>query len=221
MRLPSPRSLSHVVLFSVGDSHPRFRYVPRSSPIRPGQSVGIVRGSIPAASASRKAGEGPRNTAFERKGRAEVPRSAQPSGICGDPELRSVGAPRVYMEATVDRARIPRSDVRRDVMDRGGRDTLMGRVPDLAPGWGRACTARGSSGTVWLALSALVFLLVHLPFDKAALSEHCVDPANSDKACHPAWWLISLGVFPLLMVVAAVLAFREAGGVWRLGRLRH
>ena len=27
-----------------------------------------------------------------------------------------------------------------------------------------------SSGIVWLGLSALVFLLVHLPFDKAALS---------------------------------------------------
>src|SRR6266550_3248734 len=62
----------------------------------------------------------------------------------------------------------------------------------------------GSSGTVWLGLSALVFLLVHLP---------------SDKACHPAWWLVSLGAFPLLMVLASVFAFREAGGVWRLPRL--
>ena len=49
----------------------------------------------------------------------------------------------------------------------------------------------GSSGTVWLGVSALVFLLVHLPFDKAALSDHCVNPGNSDKACHPAWWLLS------------------------------
>jgi hypothetical protein len=80
---------------------------------------------------------------------------------------------------------------------------------------------RGTSGTVWLGLSAMVFLLVHLPFDKAALSDHCVDPADSDKACHPAWWLVSLGAFPLLMVVAAVFAFREGGGVWRLPRLRR
>jgi uncharacterized protein len=39
-----------------------------------------------------------------------------------------------------------------------------------------------------------LFLLVYLSFDKAALSEHCVNPADSDKACHPAWWLVSLGV---------------------------
>ncbi len=79
----------------------------------------------------------------------------------------------------------------------------------------------GSSGTVWLGLSALVFLLVHLPFDKAALSDHCVNPTGSDKACHPAWWLVSLGTFPLLMVLASVFAFREAGGLWRLPRLRR
>jgi hypothetical protein len=79
----------------------------------------------------------------------------------------------------------------------------------------------GSSGTVWLGLSALVFLLVHLPFDKTALSDHCVNPADSDRACHPAWWLVSLGAFPLLMVVTALLAFQETGGVWRLPRLRR
>jgi len=43
----------------------------------------------------------------------------------------------------------------------------------------------GSSGIIWLGLSAFVFLLVHLPFDRAALSGHCVNPADSDKACHP------------------------------------
>jgi hypothetical protein len=79
----------------------------------------------------------------------------------------------------------------------------------------------GTTGTVWLGLSALVFLLVHLPFDKAALSDHCANPTGSDKACHPAWWLVSLGAFPLLMILASVFAFREAGGVWRLPRLRR
>lgn len=79
----------------------------------------------------------------------------------------------------------------------------------------------GSSGTVWLGLTALVFLLVHLPFDKAALSDHCVNPTGSDKACHPAWWLVSLGALPLLMVLTALLTFREAGGVWRVPRLRR
>lgn len=79
----------------------------------------------------------------------------------------------------------------------------------------------GPSGTVWLGLSALVFLIVHLPFVKAALEADCVNPADSDRACHPAWWLISVGLFPLVMVVVAVFAFREAGGTWRVPRLRR
>jgi hypothetical protein len=79
----------------------------------------------------------------------------------------------------------------------------------------------GSSGTIWLGLSGLVLLLVHLPFDKAALSDNCVNPGDSSKPCHPAFWLASLGVFPLVMVITALLAFREAGGVWRVPRLRR
>jgi hypothetical protein len=69
------------------------------------------------------------------------------------------------------------------------------------------------SGIVWLGVSALVFLLVHLPFDKAALSDHCVNPADSDRACYPAWWLVSLLAFPPLMILSAVFAFRETRGV--------
>jgi hypothetical protein len=74
----------------------------------------------------------------------------------------------------------------------------------------------GSYGIVWLGVSALVFLLVHLPFDKAALSKHCVNPTGADKACHRVFWLISLGVVPLLMVATAAVAFRAEGGSWRL-----
>jgi hypothetical protein len=79
----------------------------------------------------------------------------------------------------------------------------------------------GTSGTVWIGLSALVFLVVHLPFVKAALSDDCVIPGSADRPCHPAWWIVSLGFFPLFAVLAAVLAFREAGGTWRAPRLRR
>ena len=78
----------------------------------------------------------------------------------------------------------------------------------------------GSSGIVWLGVSALVFLFVHIPFDKAALSKHCVNPTGADKACHRFFWLTSLGAVPLLIVVTAVVAFRDAGGVWHLPRPR-
>ncbi len=74
----------------------------------------------------------------------------------------------------------------------------------------------GTSGIVLLGLAALVFLLVHIPFVREALSDDCVNPVDSDKACHRVFWLVSLGLLSLLMVLTAVLAFRERGGVWRL-----
>ena len=79
----------------------------------------------------------------------------------------------------------------------------------------------GTSGTVLLGLAALVFLLVHIPFVREALSDECVNPVDSDRGCHRIFWLVSLGVFPLAMVVSAVLAFGEAGGVFRRPRLRR
>ena len=79
----------------------------------------------------------------------------------------------------------------------------------------------GTSGIVLLGLAALIFLLVHIPFVREALSDECVNPVDSDKACHRVFWLVSLGLFPLLMVLSAALAFREAGGVWRLPRFRR
>jgi hypothetical protein len=103
----------------------------------------------------------------------------------------------------------------------GKRQCVVAQVPILLLVGLVRVQRGGSSGTVWLGLTALVSLLVHLPFDKAALSDHCVNPTGSDKACHPAWWLVSLGALPLLMVLTALLTFREAGGVWRVPRLRR
>jgi hypothetical protein len=79
----------------------------------------------------------------------------------------------------------------------------------------------GTSGIVLLGLAAFVFLLVHIPVVRESLSDHCVNPVDSDKACHRVFWLVSLGLFPLLMVFSAALAFREAGCVWRLPRFRR
>src|SRR5712691_10032260 len=84
-------------------------------------------------------------------------------------------AARVYLEAITDRTRTARSDLRRDVVDCGGRDAFVDRVPDLAPDWARACTTRGEFRDRLARAGALVFLIVHLPFDKAALSDHCVN----------------------------------------------
>ena len=79
----------------------------------------------------------------------------------------------------------------------------------------------GTSGIVMVGSAALVFLLVHIPFVAAALSADCVNPVDSDRACHRVFWLLSLALLPLLMVLSAALAFREAGGVWRMPRFRR
>ena len=49
---------------------------------------------------------------------------------------------RVYVEAAVARAGCPRARLCSRLVDRGGRDTFLDRVPDLAPGWARPCKAR-------------------------------------------------------------------------------
>src|SRR5439155_1068056 len=51
-------------------------------------------------------------------------------------------AARVHLEANIVRTRARRSDLRRSVMDRGGRDPLVDRVPDLAIGRARPRTTR-------------------------------------------------------------------------------
>lgn len=79
----------------------------------------------------------------------------------------------------------------------------------------------GSSGVVLLGASALLFLLVHIPFVVEALSTDCVNPTDSDRPCHRAWWLVSLGAFPLVLVLTSGFAHREAGGEWSIGRHRR
>jgi hypothetical protein len=48
-----------------------------------------------------------------------------------------------YVEAAVARAGCPRPRLCSRLVDRGGRDTFLDRVSELAPGWARPCTARG------------------------------------------------------------------------------
>ncbi len=50
---------------------------------------------------------------------------------------------RAHVEAVAARAGRARPRLCSRFVDRGGRDTFLDRVPDLAPGWARACTARG------------------------------------------------------------------------------
>jgi len=92
-------------------------------------------------------------------------------------------------------------------------------VEGVTPSWiaypalllvGLALYARGrhAGAVVFVGASALLFLLVHSPFDAEALADHCKNPVNSAKACHPALWLTWLGAIPLVTVVVAGLTWR-------------
>ena len=78
-----------------------------------------------------------------------------------------------------------------------------------------------TAGIALLGAAALLFVLVHVPFVLEALSEECVNPVDSDRPCHRVWWLVSLGVYPVCLLVVAILAFRERGGIWRIPGFRR
>jgi len=67
--------------------------------------------------------------------------------------------------------------------------------------------AGGRSGTLFLGISALVFLIVHLPFTWAALFGD-ENPFNADREFSPLQWFLTLFVAPLLLIVVSVVARR-------------
>jgi hypothetical protein len=73
---------------------------------------------------------------------------------------------------------------------------------------------RERAGIWFLAGSALLFLVVHVPFVRAALSASCTNPVDAARPCQPALWIAWLGVIPVATVVTALLAgtkYRRAG----------
>ena len=66
---------------------------------------------------------------------------------------------------------------------------------------------RSGSGAALLAGTAVVMLVVHVPFVAAALSGACVHPVDAARACHEVLWLIYLAAAPAAMAVLAALAW--------------
>jgi hypothetical protein len=64
-------------------------------------------------------------------------------------------------------------------------------------------------GTLYFAIAATIFLLVHLPFSWAAVTGDR-SPQGPDNPFNPVQWLITLFAVPLLTAVAGFLAWREA-----------
>lgn len=67
----------------------------------------------------------------------------------------------------------------------------------------------GIVGTVFVGVTALVFLLVHLPWTWAALTNAGSNPLNASAPYNPGQWLVTLFLVPLLTAAAAFMARRE------------
>ena len=77
----------------------------------------------------------------------------------------------------------------------------------------------GATGTVFVGVAALVFLLVHLPWTYAAFFGD-ENPLDADREFSPVQWTITLFVIPLVTAIVAWLARREAKTDGAAGSLR-
>jgi hypothetical protein len=77
----------------------------------------------------------------------------------------------------------------------------------------------GATGTLFVGVAAVVFLLVHLPWTYAAFFGD-ENPLNPDREFSPVQWTITLFVIPLVTAVVAWLARREAKTGGAAGSLR-
>ena len=57
---------------------------------------------------------------------------------------------------------------------------------------------RGGHGALFVAIAALVFLIVHLPWSWAAITGAENNPLDRESPSSPMQWLITLSVVPLL-----------------------
>ena len=77
----------------------------------------------------------------------------------------------------------------------------------------------GPTGTVFVGVAALVFLVVHLPWTYAALFGD-ENPLDADREFSPVQWTITLFVIPLVTAFVAWLARRDAKTGRAAGSLR-
>ena len=68
---------------------------------------------------------------------------------------------------------------------------------------------RRGGGTLYFAIAASVFLLVHLPFAWAAITDSGENPYKDSAPYNPVEWLVTLFVVPLATAVTGFLAWRD------------
>lgn len=68
---------------------------------------------------------------------------------------------------------------------------------------------RRGRGTLFFGIAATIFLLVHLPFTWAAITDSGINPGNASAPYNPREWLVTMLAMPLTTATAGFLAWRE------------
>lgn len=68
---------------------------------------------------------------------------------------------------------------------------------------------RRGGGTLFFGIAATVFLLVHLPFAWAAITDSGENPYNDSSPYNPVEWLVTIFIVPLATAVAGFITWRE------------
>jgi hypothetical protein len=68
---------------------------------------------------------------------------------------------------------------------------------------------RRGGGTLFFGIAATVFLLIHLPFAWAAITDSGKNPYKDSAAYNPVEWIVTLFAVPLATAIAGFLAWRE------------
>jgi hypothetical protein len=71
---------------------------------------------------------------------------------------------------------------------------------------------RRGRGTLFFGIAATTFLLVHLPFTWAAISDSGQNPFNASSPYNPGEWLATVFAIPLMTAVAGFL--ESSPGTW-------
>jgi hypothetical protein len=68
---------------------------------------------------------------------------------------------------------------------------------------------RRGGGTLFFGIAATIFLLVHLPFAWAAITDSGTNPGNASAPYNPREWLVTMLAIPLMTASAGFFAWRE------------
>jgi hypothetical protein len=68
--------------------------------------------------------------------------------------------------------------------------------------------SRGA-GTLFFVIAALVFLLIHLPFTWAGMTDSGENPYKESAPYNPVEWVVTLFALPLALAIAGFLAWLE------------